>query len=91
MIVIAALCCVVAFAFAVTVIHAWREIHHLYYGLAVVAVATWLDWPQWVAFVGLVVMADDAAQHVVQIWTPEWRSPLHRAYRRLLYEPFTRR
>jgi hypothetical protein len=36
--------------------------------------------------VGVVVMADDAIEHAVQIWRPEFRSPLHLLYRHTLYK-----
>jgi hypothetical protein len=52
-----------------------REWHHLYLG-ALLFLVPWTP-SRWVS---LVIMADDALQHVVQLVYPNFRSPLHRAY-----------
>ena len=52
-----------------------RETHHGYYGL-LLALAPWGP----LRVTGLVLPADDALQHAVQVWYPAFRSPLHRAY-----------
>ena len=65
---------------SVVAIGALDEWHHEYIGVAMLA----LPWrgAQWA---GLAVMADDAAQHLVQTRHPAYRSPLHRAYGATLY------
>jgi hypothetical protein len=80
----------VLWAFAVIVIHAWREWHHYYIGLGMFVLAWKAGW-LWLAVGGLVLMTDDAIQHTAQIANPAARSPLHLAYRKLIYEPWTRR
>lgn len=65
----------VLWAVAVVRLGVWRELHHAYYGAALLAA----PWP--VAYLaGLAILADDAVQHVVQLQRPAYFSPLHRAY-----------
>ena len=81
---------VVAITWGVSVLalHAEREWHHLWIGLAVTLVALILPWHAArliVGWLGLVIGADDAGQHFLQ-WVrrdPSIRSPLHLLYRRL--------
>lgn len=87
---VAAVLLTVAFAFAVVAIGAWREVHHFYWGCLIFALGV-ATGRLWVAVVGLLVMLDDSAQHVVQIWRPDHRSILHLLYRKYVYEPLTRR
>ena len=59
----------------------WREWHHAYLGWLLFALSfQWGGW--WFRIAGLVLSADDALQHLVQLatWNLGWRSPLHRAY-----------
>lgn len=49
------------------------QIHHGYLGAALMLV------PWWPAqLVGLVILADDLVQHLMQLRKPDWLSPLHR-------------
>lgn len=58
--------------------------HHYWLGLALLLLGAWLGW-WWCIWFGLVVMADDAVQHLIQCWRPAYRSPLHRLYAVTLY------
>lgn len=61
-----------------------RERHHYWIGLGVLVLGWWLGaW--WLAWLGLLVMADDALQHFVQLRYPEHRSILHLLYRHTLF------
>ena len=58
----------------------WRETHHAYYGIALVGVGCfWGGW--WLIAPGLVLVADDVAQHFFGV-DP---SPIHRLYVRYLW------
>lgn len=76
--------------FAVVATGHWREWHHEYVGVPLVAAAVLGVAPPWVGWLGLLVMLDDCAQHLVQMVDPEFRSPAHLLYRWLLYEPWHR-
>lgn len=52
-----------------------RELHHGYYGF-LLALLPW-HIPH---VLGVVLLADDAMQHAVQVWRPAFESPLHRLY-----------
>ena len=74
---IAALLATGVWLVSVVRLRALGEVHHFWYGAVMVA---WPGAPEWVRAIGLVVMWDDAAQHLVQLRDPAYRSPLHRAY-----------
>lgn len=68
--------------YAVARLDLFDEWHHEWIGVAL-AIAPW--GPPWLGVVGLLVMLDDAVQHLVQIRRPAYRSPLHLAYRYTLW------
>jgi hypothetical protein len=63
---------VVALVWLVAVVRlgVWRQLHHFYYGLALLPFHS----TRWA---GVAIMADDAVQHFVQLWRSDYRSPLH--------------
>jgi hypothetical protein len=58
----------------------WRETHHGYYGVALVLLG-WGLGAWWLWAPGLVLVADDFAQHFLGIG----ESPIHRLYVRYLW------
>ena len=71
-------------AISVWRLNAWRQWHHEWIGVIAFVVGSFLGWT-WLSVVGLVVMADDALQHAIQLERPSYRSPLHRLYAVTLY------
>lgn len=75
----------------------WRETHHGYYGLAILALAIWglVAVPAWpwrllyapLALVGAWLLGDDVYQHVRELRQASYRSSLHRWFYR---QPFAR-
>ena len=69
----------------------WREWHHLYLGILIVACASFaqpsVPWLFYVMLLGWLICLDDTYQHAYQVMSlvdlgsyPEDFSPLHRAY-----------
>jgi hypothetical protein len=63
-------------------IHRVREWHHGYYGAAIVAVQSVARGPIWLAWLGLLLLADDAVQHIAEAFGVVPRTadftPIHR-------------
>lgn len=49
------------------------EIHHAWFGIPALSPEVWL----WLRFACVIVLLDDAFQHVRQLRHPAYRSPLH--------------
>jgi hypothetical protein len=64
-----------------------REWHHGYMGILLAGLGVWLP----LRIAGLVILADDVVQHLIQTRWPDYRSPLHRAYGVLYRIPAVRR
>ena len=63
----------------------FKGIHHFYIGLVLLLIGFILIWKVlWLAIflliVGLILIIDDAYQHIIQRWKPEYLSPLHKVY-----------
>lgn len=85
----AAFLVIVVWFIAVARLGALREFHHFYIGMALFI----LGGESWVAWAGVLIALDDAAQHVVQNFRPRYRSPLWHFYALLYPElpPWLRR
>lgn len=80
----------VAFVFALIATGTWREWHHGHIAPPLIGAALLGLVPEWVGWVGFAVLLDDTAQHLVNVIDPEYKSPLHLAYRHLVYNPWHR-
>jgi hypothetical protein len=80
----------VAWTFGVVATGTWRQWHHYHIGTPFVLLALGGVVPLWVGWVALAVQFDDAVNHCGAILDPDYRSPLHLAYRHFLYEPWVR-
>jgi len=63
----------------------FKGIHHFYIGLVIALLGFILIWKVlWLAIslliIGFILMIDDAMQHIIQRWKPEYLSPLHKMY-----------
>ena len=60
------------------------EIHHLYYGIALMGLGIYLHNP--IVFgIGFIIFLDDVIQHAKNVKNPEYHSPLHVLYGKYLY------
>jgi hypothetical protein len=69
----------IAWLFAVLRLGVLNEVHHWMWG-AWLYIGGRVVGNEWVMLVGLLVMLDDSVQHLVQLWEPNYRSPLWRFY-----------
>jgi len=60
------------------------EVHHMYYGLAGMALGIYLQNPI-VFAIGFIIFLDDVIQHYKQVKDAEYHSPLHVLYGKYLY------
>ena len=63
------------FAWALTRLHRWNEIHHGFYGILGVVFGLMLGW-HWLQVIGGVLLIDDAIQHAIQVRWPGSRYSL---------------
>jgi hypothetical protein len=70
----------IMWAYACDKLGVLREWHHAWIGV----ILYFLGW----SWTGVAVLMDDAIQHFVQLYHPAFRSPLHLAYRYVVYTPW---
>ena len=84
----------VAFFASTEALGVFNQIHHYWLGVLLLAtglllqslpVARWV--PLAFEWCGVALILDDALQHVVQLFRPSFRSPIHLLYRHLIYNP----
>ena len=57
------------------------QLHHFHVGMLLFI----LGGESWVAWLGVLLAAEDAMQHSVQNWRSRYQSPVHRLYVRFLW------
>jgi hypothetical protein len=61
---------------AILTLGLWKQIHHFYFGAALVIFTDSF----WLWLLGLFIALDDAVQHTIQETQPSYLSPLHKCY-----------